>query len=82
MFLRFVDPIGFARTSQPPLWSASGWAPLTDFETKIFAPVFESNTAQPANKKAGYSRHFLGCGPYRIRTDDLLIANEALYQLS
>ncbi len=22
------------------------------------------------------------CGPYRIRTDDLLIANEALYQLS
>ena len=25
---------------------------------------------------------FRCCGPYRIRTDDLLIANEALYQLS
>ncbi len=27
------------------------------------------------------SELFVG-GPYRIRTDDLLIANEALYQLS
>ena len=33
------------------------------------------------NKKSRQSGIFY-CGPYRIRTDDLLIANEALYQLS
>ena len=33
-------------------------------------------------KKQHAGAVFLRCGPYRIRTDDLLIANEALYQLS
>jgi hypothetical protein len=43
------------------------------------------NLATPAWHRRAYAFHKnvpRFCGPYRIRTDDLLIANEALYQLS
>jgi hypothetical protein len=58
--------------------AAAVWAPT---HSPSLAPLFESNTAQPVKKNRD-TPVFIGCGPYRIRTDDLLIANEALYQLS